>query len=294
MGGCGWYIRTDRGRVLVVIQLCANAMYGFTGATVNSLFSRQLGDSVLSLGRTYLQRACTVVAEKYPDLRVIYGDTDSIFVRYPPGWGLDEAVAHSRDVLTRDLNQSLPERVKVKHERVLQPFLLQHIRRYAGLDQGKDGKAELLVKGMEAVQRNSMPLLVTLMNQTLLLLLQQPTSAEAKAYIRRIVNELLQVNQSHSVRRTTRRRQGHHRLSDSVTGPVRPLLSHLDPGLVAPGRVRGQTSPRPPDRTPRARGPPARVPSGGEGALRTCAAGQGRAVVQEGRASGGRRGSGGG
>lgn len=45
-------------------------MYGFTGATVNSLYSRELGDSILSLGRDYLTRLIRTVGEAFPELKV--------------------------------------------------------------------------------------------------------------------------------------------------------------------------------------------------------------------------------
>ena len=57
-------------------QLCANAIYGYTGANVNSLFSRELGDSILALGRTYFLRASQFVSTNYPQLKVrhdLYG-----------------------------------------------------------------------------------------------------------------------------------------------------------------------------------------------------------------------------
>ena len=114
-------------------KLAANAVYGFTGASVNSLFSRELGDSILALGREYMTRVIDFVGKDYPTLKVVYGDTDSVFVEYP-GWTPKAAKAHSREVLTPALNAQLPACVQVKHEKVLTPLLLQHIRRYAGYE----------------------------------------------------------------------------------------------------------------------------------------------------------------
>jgi DNA polymerase elongation subunit (family B) len=121
-------------------KLAANAVYGFTGASVNSLFSRELGDSILALGREYMMHVIKLVGKDYPQLKVVYGDTDSVFVEYP-GWTPRAAEAHSRQVLTPALNAQLPVRIQVKHEKVLAPFLLQHIRRYAGYENLNDNSA---------------------------------------------------------------------------------------------------------------------------------------------------------
>lgn len=69
---------------------------------------------------------------------MVYGDTASVFVEYP-GWISRACKAHSRQVLTPALNAQLPVRTQVKHEKVLAPLLLQHIRRYAGYENLNDG-----------------------------------------------------------------------------------------------------------------------------------------------------------
>lgn len=51
-------------------QLASNAVYGYTGASVNALFSRELGDTILSMGREYLTRAIRIVGEEFPALKV--------------------------------------------------------------------------------------------------------------------------------------------------------------------------------------------------------------------------------
>lgn len=131
------YVSEGQRRVLDARQkafkLAANAVYGFTGATVNSLFSREIGDSVLALGREYMSHVISLVGKDHPELKVVYGDTDSVFVEYP-AWTSEAAETHSKELLTPALNKQLPSRVQLKHEKVLAPLLLQHIRRYAGYE----------------------------------------------------------------------------------------------------------------------------------------------------------------
>lgn len=78
------------------------------------------------------------------------------------------------EVLAPALNRQLPGRIRLKHEKVLGPLLLQHIRRYAALDWGRDGSRRLEMKGVEAVQRNTMPFIVALMESTILKIMDTP------------------------------------------------------------------------------------------------------------------------
>jgi len=202
-------------------KLVANAAYGFTGATVNHLFSRELGDSILATGREYLTRLIRTVEEAFPELKVrgsghcvyrscgeplthhicsqvIYGDTDSVFVEYPADWSRETVTQHSAGLLTPALNAQLPERVRVKHEKVLGPLLLQHIRRYAAFEWRPDGSRRLEMKGLEAVQRNTMPFVVRLMVSTIIKILETPFAeaqehewASVKAYLKEQVAELM-------------------------------------------------------------------------------------------------------
>lgn len=94
----------------------------------------------------------------------------------------------------------------MKHENTFQPLLLQHIRRYAALDASSpsNGPRKLFMRGIEAVQRNTMPLTVRLMTSTLRLLLSRTDTMEAKDHVRKAVADLMadtQVRQSPHLRR---------------------------------------------------------------------------------------------
>lgn len=105
---------------------------------------------------------------------MIYGDTDSVFVEYPPSLSREAVMQHSINTLTPALNSRLPQRVRIKHEKVLGPLLLQHIRRYGAFEWLPDGSRRLEMKGLEAVQRNTMPFLVRLMESTIVKILDSP------------------------------------------------------------------------------------------------------------------------
>lgn len=139
-------------------------------------------------------------------------------------------------VLTLSVNRGpLPQ---MKHENTFQPLLLQHIRRYAALDASSpsNGPRRLLMRGLEAVQRNTMPLTVRLMTSTLRLLLERPDTTQAKDHVRKAVADLMadtQVRQSPHLMQNQKGERRLKRLSLStlllceLLGERRTLQTHL-------------------------------------------------------------------
>lgn len=75
--------------LLIRIQISANSVYGFTGATIGKLPCLEISSSVTAYGRQMIERTKTVVESHFSlangrkwDARVIYGDTDSVMVEF--------------------------------------------------------------------------------------------------------------------------------------------------------------------------------------------------------------------
>ena len=71
------------------MQISANSVYGFTGATVGSLPCLEISASVTAFGREMIRLTKEVVTNEYTvrngykwDAEVIYGDTDSVMVKF--------------------------------------------------------------------------------------------------------------------------------------------------------------------------------------------------------------------
>jgi DNA polymerase delta subunit 1 len=79
---------TDRD-VSLTYQISANSVYGFTGATVGKLPCLAISSSVTAYGRQMIEFTKQEVESEYSmkngydhDAKVIYGDTDSVMVRF--------------------------------------------------------------------------------------------------------------------------------------------------------------------------------------------------------------------
>ena len=143
--------------------------------------------------------------DQAPGCKVIYGDTDSAFVRLPPElqhieeeniYNLGTAMAA---FVTKAFLDSLPNdlapfcQVNLEMEKYLQPSIFYKKKRYVGKSfehLGKQGK--LLIKGLELVRRDAIPLVKTVQADIVDALLTQanPHAAVeiAKAAIKRIMS----------------------------------------------------------------------------------------------------------
>ena len=72
-------------------QISANSVYGFTGATVGKLPCLQISASVTAFGRNMIEKTKSLVEQQFTvangyshDATVIYGDTDSVMVKFGP------------------------------------------------------------------------------------------------------------------------------------------------------------------------------------------------------------------
>merc|ERR1719502_136009 len=73
----------------LALKISANSVYGFTGATVGQLPCLEISSSVTAFGRQMIDQTKAMVEREYTqangyehDAVVIYGDTDSVFVKF--------------------------------------------------------------------------------------------------------------------------------------------------------------------------------------------------------------------
>ncbi|MFW9869399.1 MAG: DNA-directed DNA polymerase I [Candidatus Thorarchaeota archaeon] len=130
-----WYSVVEK-----ALKVFVNASYGVTGAPHFELFCMPAAESVTAYGRDAIQR--TKIKAESMGIRVLYGDTDSVFLDHPTEEQQDELVAWSRDELGIDLE------VEKTYKYVA---LSDRKKNYIGVY--KDGMVE--VKGLSGKKRNT-------------------------------------------------------------------------------------------------------------------------------------------
>lgn len=141
------------------LKLMANVTYGYTAANFSGRMPCvEVGDSVVSKGRETLERAIKLVetTERW-GCRVVYGDTDSMFVLVP-GRCRQEAFRIGSEIADA-VTQQNPFPVQLKLEKVYQPSILQTKKRYVGYmyETAEKSTPTYEAKGIETVRRDGCP-----------------------------------------------------------------------------------------------------------------------------------------
>lgn len=136
-------------------------MYGFTGAQVGQLPCLAISSSVTSFGREMIEATKQYVLEKYTkangyefDSDVIYGDTDSVMVKFGTN-DIAEAMRLGKEAAAYVSTKFITP-IKLEFEKVYCPYLLMNKKRYAGLYWTRPEKHDKMdCKGIETVRRDS-------------------------------------------------------------------------------------------------------------------------------------------
>ncbi|XP_017108394.2 DNA polymerase zeta catalytic subunit [Drosophila bipectinata] len=175
------------------LKLMANVTYGYTAANFSGRMPAvEVGDSVVSKGRETLERAIKMVETNEEwKVRVVYGDTDSMFVLVP-GRNRAEAFRIGEEIAqaVTDMN---PQPVKLKLEKVYQPCMLQTKKRYVGYMYETPDQAQPVyeAKGIETVRRDGCPAVAKMLEKVLRLLFETQDVSQIKQYVCRQFTKLL-------------------------------------------------------------------------------------------------------
>lgn len=184
----------------LALKVCANSVYGFTGASTGFLPEKRIASNVTKAGRGMTNEAKNKVEFHYRDhgLRVVYGDTDSIFIHLPQSLcplGTPEEVEMRATALGHEMSELcntcfLPPN-DLEYEKFYWPILLKGKKRYAGWKVEPGKKAKLDAKGFECVRRDFAPIVSKTQKRVFDLLIKERNTEGAVAYARSRVEDLL-------------------------------------------------------------------------------------------------------
>ncbi|XP_060046584.1 DNA polymerase zeta catalytic subunit isoform X2 [Erinaceus europaeus] len=176
------------------LKLIANVTFGYTSANFSGRMPCvEVGDSIIHKARETLERAIKLVNDtKKWGARVVYGDTDSMFVLLK-GATKEQSFKIGQEI-AEAVTATNPKPVKLKFEKVYLPCVLQTKKRYVGymyetLDQ-KDPVFD--AKGIETVRRDSCPAVTKILERSLKLLFETRDISLIKQYVQRQCMKLLE------------------------------------------------------------------------------------------------------
>ncbi|KAI0988492.1 hypothetical protein GJ496_007448 [Pomphorhynchus laevis] len=159
------------------LKLLANVTYGYTAANFSGRMPCvEIADSVVQLGRYHLQQAITILTNfENMNTKVVYGDTDSVFVQLPSHLPMLECFDVC-DRMTEAVTSTCPKPMRLMFEKIYKPCVLLAKKHYAGLafENRKTKTGIMEIKGLEAVRRDGCTLQAEIVKRSLEILFANP------------------------------------------------------------------------------------------------------------------------
>lgn len=185
-----------------VYKILMNSFYGVLGTPKCRYARTELAGAITSFGKLCLLFARDFFRER--GYRVLYGDTDSVFVEMAKDAGAEtgtvcEGLAAALNAALRDHVREaygLESFINIRFEKLYRKFFIPRIRSdeqdaehgrakgYAGLLIVGDGRAEVEIKGMEAARSDYTPLAQRFQRELLDRLFREDGTASAELFIR--------------------------------------------------------------------------------------------------------------
>ncbi|MEM1757724.1 MAG: DNA polymerase domain-containing protein, partial [Candidatus Bathyarchaeia archaeon] len=156
------------------IKVITNASYGYAGWIGARWYIKPVAEAVTAWGRQTILETIKIAKEE--GVEVIYGDTDSIFIRYDP----EKA---------RRLELKIYERIglEIKPDKIYKRiFFTEAKKRYAGLL--PDGKLDIV--GLEVIRGDWAPIAKRVQENVLEVILKENSPQKAAEHVRRIIEDL--------------------------------------------------------------------------------------------------------
>lgn len=181
----------------LALKVSANSVYGFTGATVGSLPCIEVSSSVTAFGRQMIEFTAQTIRDEYciangyeHDATVIYGDTDSVMVRFGTK-DLKESMEYGRKA-AEFVSERFVKPISLEFEKVYYPYLLISKKRYAGLFWTREDKYDKMdAKGLETVRRDNCLLVKRVVDTCLRGILIERNVDSAVQYCKDMLRDLL-------------------------------------------------------------------------------------------------------
>lgn len=143
-----------------IVKELANSMYGITGDRASRYFDKNVAESITITGQ-FMNKSTSAIIESLCTSKVIYGDTDSIFIPIP-GTHDDIDVLNEKvnEKLTAFLNKRFDLKVNIVHleyEKAYRKMIMVDKKRYSGTMMWLNSQKTDMIfsKGLEDVKKNT-------------------------------------------------------------------------------------------------------------------------------------------
>ena len=172
-------------------KVVANSVYGQTGSRTSPIRKLCVAACTTAAGRKALYLAKKIVEEEF-GASVVYGDTDSIFIKFPTK---DLATSIELGIKAGNrITEQCRRPYKIAYEKTFYPFILFCRKRYVGMKYEEDPnpkKAKRMSMGIVLKRRDNAPIVKDVFGGALDILLARGTVKDAQAFVKNILIEVL-------------------------------------------------------------------------------------------------------
>jgi DNA polymerase delta subunit 1 len=144
--------------VQLAIKVSMNSIYGFTGARYGRLPNKKIAAAVTACGRGMIAHS-KKCAEEWYNCEVVYGDTDSIYVKFKSDFKGQEHMNYVFKVAPEcadRISATFKKPIELEFEKVMYPFILFSKKRYASLFWTNPNNYDYIdYKGIQVVRRDN-------------------------------------------------------------------------------------------------------------------------------------------
>ena len=180
----------------LAFKVSMNSIYGFCGANVGFLPCKPVASSTTAIGRDMIKHTRQCVHDWYPGALVVYGDTDSVMVKFDTGElrgkdALELSFKLGNEAADR-ISATFKEPIELEFEKVYLPYLLFSKKRYAGLMYTNPKTPDYIdAKGIQLVRRDNCPFVKRVSQKVLDTIMYELDTQKAVEIVQNAANELL-------------------------------------------------------------------------------------------------------
>ena len=173
-------------------KVVANSVYGQTGSRTSPIRKLCVAACTTAAGRKALGLAKHIVETEF-GAEVIYGDTDSIFIKFPTK-SLEESITLGIAAGKRITSQCRKP-YKIAYEKTFFPFILFCRKRYVGMKYEEDpspSKAKRMSMGIVLKRRDNAPIVKDVFGGALDILIQERDIKKAQTFVNAKLLEVIE------------------------------------------------------------------------------------------------------
>ncbi len=162
------------------LKVLTNSFYGYTGWGLARWYCRECAEATTAWGRHFIKSSVKIA--KNMGFEVLYGDTDSIFIK-KDNLDLDELEIEARKLM-KMLRKRMP--IQIDIDEFYRSIFFVEKKRYAGLT--RDGR--VVVKGLEVRRGDWCELAKRVQKEVIEIILKERNPDKAVEFVRKVIEKI--------------------------------------------------------------------------------------------------------